>query len=84
MITPQFSDEANTCIDCLALNSPGKFDAEALATYHAYHTMLSGRTDDEDGIYWRIGNVICERNEDSVDGLVFGTEAEAIAAWDQK
>ena len=87
----QFSDEVDTCDDCLGkgftikhdlITNPGKFGAETLATYHAYHVMMDGFADDDDGPDWRVGNVIChEQDTGFVDGTVFDTEADAIKAW---
>lgn len=92
MADKQFSDEAETCAECLAqeftiehgaIRGPGKFEAEPLAAYHAYHVMLDGGADDDDGPAWRVGNVICEESEQGFVGCdIYDDEADAIEAWE--
>ena len=60
----------------------GKFEGESLSTYHAYHIMLDGFADDDDGQSWRVGNVIAREHDDGfVIGHAYATEALAIADW---
>lgn len=90
--TGRFSDEAKTCAECLAqgyeiehgaIRNPGKFEAEPLAAYHAYHVMMDGFADDDDGPAWRVGNVVCEESDQGfVYAEVHDTEADAIKAWE--
>ena len=90
----QFSDEAKDCGECKNqgftmstdkewIVGPGKFEGEALSTYHAYHALMDGFADENDGPSWRVGNVVCV---ESSDGLVYGeafpTEADAITSWE--
>lgn len=89
-----FSEEARECETCrasgftltfgdLTITDPGKFQGENLSTYHAYHVMLDGFADDDDGPSWRIGNVICVESSDGfVSGESFPTNADAINSWD--
>lgn len=84
-----FSEEAQTCAECAAegftidpasglIRGPGKFEAEPIETFHAYHVMLGGFTDDDAGSAWRVGNVICEESDSGfVYGRVFGSDEEA-------
>lgn len=84
-----FSEEADTCADCLAqeytiehglIRDAGKFEGEPLAAYHAYHFMLNGFQDEDiDGVV-RVGNVLIEESESGfVYSSVYDTEEEAIA-----
>jgi len=88
----EFSKEAETCEECqkqgftirhrLIMN-PGKFEAEPLSTYHAWHYVLEGMEDDTiyDGDHpiSRVGNVIVEESEAGfVCGQVFDTMEEAM------
>lgn len=88
----EFSEEAKTCPLCTdegfsieddTIRNLGKFEGEPLACYHAYHVMLDGCADDDEGPCWRVGNVICEESEQGfVYCTIFDTEAEAVAAWE--
>ena len=91
MDTKLFSDEADTCEECRAeeftirdgiIRDPGKFEAEPLIAYHAYHVMLEGFADDDDGPAWRIGNVICEESDQGfVYSETYESDEAAIAQW---
>lgn len=75
-LTPDQRQEA-------VIQSLGKFEGETLATYHAYHVMLEGGADDDNGPYFRVGNVICyERDSGFVDGKVCPSDEAAISLWD--
>lgn len=89
-----FSDEADTCETCAAegftldesgaITDPGKFEAEPLATYHAYHSMLDGFTDEDSGRAWLVGNMICEESESGFVGAdIYESEEAAREAWDR-
>ncbi len=89
-----FSEEAESCEECLsqefdlnesgAIKGPGKFEGEPLATYHAWHLILDGFSDDEiedfDGtLISRVGNVIAQESESGfVYGSVFDSDGAAI------
>ena len=89
----QFSEEVDTCEECQIagytlneygiITNPGKFEGEPLAAYHAYHVMMNGFADDDDGPAWRVGNVICEESDQGfVHAEIYDTEEQAIEAWD--
>lgn len=89
----RFSDEAETCTTCAGqeftirdgiIADPGKFEAEPLATYHAYHVMLDGGADEDGGWAWLVGNMICEETDQGfVGGTIYETDDTARAAWER-
>lgn len=90
--TTLFSEEADTCTECAiagftineagVIANAGKFEAEPLVTYHAYHVMLDGGADDEAGEIWRIGNVIAYESEAGfVTSQTFDSDEDAAERW---
>lgn len=92
---PLFSDEAAMCAECAAeafemtewdtIRGPGKFEGEPLCTYHAYHVVLDGCSDDSGDDWDRVGNVLLVYSgQGFVSGEVCASEAEAknmAQAW---
>ncbi len=90
---PLFSEEAQTCDVCKEegftiehdlIVGPGKFEAEPIATFHAYHFMLDGFTDEDAGRAWLIGNMICEESESGFVGAdIYESDEAAREVWDK-
>ncbi len=72
------------CDECQKadISGPGKFQGEPIETYHAYHIMLDGCADDDNGPYWRVDAIICYESEQGfVSGELFSSETEAGDYW---
>ncbi len=90
-----FSDASLGCLECLTeypgetllqgvIHNPGKFEGEHISTYHAWHTYMEGGSDDQNGPYILIGNMILHCQEVGfVVGDTWASDGDTGAYWEK-
>lgn len=90
---PLFSDASLPCLECLTeypaevllqgvIHDPGKFEGEHISTYHAWHTFMAGGSDETNGPYILIGNMILHcQDQGFIVGDTWESEEETRAYW---
>lgn len=77
--------EINKCEPCITtdISGPGTFEGEPIETYHAYHLMLEGAQDEDNGPYWLVGATIAhESDQGHVTGDHYETDEQAKTLWE--